>query len=183
MKKAFQSLEEFEALRDEEKIDVTATRCMLDSLSFQTLVGMLSYFTALRQLRIRQWGKELRKITGQPIKIRMTREEITPYMQEDGVICFCKKDVHRVDRLFMLFAHETAHFILMQDKNYATIKKLDGVYTTLPEREQKMNSPIERCANLITLMILERCKGVEKGRRKTEKIERCIKTLQKQLTN
>ena len=82
----------------------------------------------------------------------------------------------------MLFAHESAHFILMNDRNYALIKQLDSEYRAMPDREQKMSSPIERGANLITLSILNRSEIAEKSRKKQKKIKLCIKTLEKQLT-
>ena len=137
----------------------------------------------IRKFKIRQWLKELGRVTNTPIELSVVKDEVTPYMREDGLICFCKKDILRADRLFMLLAHEAAHFILMQDKNYGAIKELDSVYKSQPQREQKMHSPIEFCANVITLMILERCKNAERWRKTQEKIEICIKSLKKQLTN
>ena len=82
----------------------------------------------------------------------------------------------------MIFAHETAHFVLMRDENYASIKALDRESKAIYGRESKMKSPIELCANLIALKILERCKNVERNRKKQKKIKLCIKTLEKQLT-
>ena len=183
MTKDFQNLEEFEALRDDEKIDTASVDEILNRLCFKKLNGTLSRFVLIRRLRLIQWLKELGKITGTPPKLSLTREETTPYMQEGGLISFCKKDVLRADRLFMLLAHETAHFILMQDESYGRLKMINADYAKMPWREQKMHSPIELCANIITVMILERCKNVEKGRKCREKIEICVKSLKKQLTN
>ena len=179
----FKTLEEFEALQGDEKIDLAATNDALDKLSFKVLNGALSRFVLVRKIRLNQWLKEMQSISGTPIRLRLTKEETTPYMQEDGLISFCKRDVLRADRLFMILAHETAHFILMRDNSYDTLKRINREYTLSHQNLGAMCSPIELCANLITLMILERCKRVEKSQKKQKNIEICIKSLKKQLTN
>ena len=182
MKKPFDNLAEFEALRDDERIDLHAIAAALDRLHFQKLNGVFSNFVLLRKFRVRQWIRELKKVSLRPITLEMTRREIIPHMQENGVIRFCKKDVRRADKLFMLLAHETAHFLLMQDRNYPLIKKVDREYRAMPGREQAMRAPVEACANKITLLILERCHHIEKKQKSQKRIEICIKTLKNQLT-
>lgn len=182
MTKSYRTLAEFEALPNDKKINRKAIDAILDRLCYNQLCGVLSRFAVIRILSVRQWLTALGRITGRKISLRTENEEITPYMSEAGVVCFCKRDLYHIDRLFMIAAHESAHFILMQDENYALLKKINGEYLSIPEREKKMNSPIELCANIITLEILERCKKTEKSRKKQQKIEICIKTLKKQLT-
>ena len=103
-------------------------------------------------------------------------------MREEGEICFCERDLYREEKLFMLLTHESAHFLLMQDAKYESIKALDREYLKSSPDDAKMNSPIEGWANFVTLMILLRCYNSEKSRKKREIIEKCIKTLKKQLT-
>ncbi len=182
MMKKYNTLAEFEALSDDQKIDHGAAQAALDRLNFKKLCGVLSRYGLVRRLCARLWIGEIGKITGQPIKLRLTREEITPYMQEDGVIGFCSKDLDRTERLLMLLAHETAHFILMQDKDYALLQNIDREYKAMPDREQAMHSPIEWCANIITLNILSRCLQVEKSQKRQQIIEICKTSLNKQLT-
>ena len=182
MMRGFDCLAEFEALRNDEKADMKAAEAILDRLCFQKMNLMLSGLAPIRMLGIRLWINELNKIGNGPITLRTTDKEITPYMHEDGVICLCKKDVHRVERLLMIFAHETAHFVLMRDENYASIKAVDRESEAIYGCENKMKSPVELCANLITLKILERCQNAEKCIKKQKKIKSCIKTLEKQLT-
>ena len=180
--KKFQNIAEFEQLPDDEKIDFYFIENLLDKLCIKKLPRVLTRFVLIRKLQIKKWIKEVSKITPNPIKLYITQEEIIPYMKEEGVISFCKKDIYRVDKIFMILAHETAHFILMQDKNYESIKKVDKEYTQMLGHKEKMNSPIEYCANLITLMILQRCKFVEKKPKMKEKIGKCMKKLSNQLT-
>ena len=182
MTKGFETLEEYQALPDDEKIDLQAVNAVLDGLPFSQLKGILSDFAPFPKLRCDRWLKELEKALDRKIALQMTEEEIIPYMREDGVLCFCKKDLHRKEKLFMLLAHESAHFILMGDEGYHRLKRVDSAYRAHPDRECNMHSPIEECANLITLLILDRCKHCEK-RKKTQKIlEKCIISLEKQLT-
>ena len=178
----FQSLAEFEALKDQEKIDLGIAETMLDRLCVTRLTAVLTRFTWLRKCYIRRWVNEIKKISGRDVKLHLTCEEITPYMLEEGVICFSKKDVYRVKKLLMLLAHETAHFVLMRDPNYEMIKQIDCEYKAMPWREQTMHSPVEYCANLVTIMILTRCQLVEKDQNKKEIIQDCVISLNKQLT-
>ena len=178
----FQGLAEFEALPIEEKIDLDNAKALLDRLCFRKLNALLSKITLLRALGMRRWVKELSKVTSLPVTLHLTKEKITPYMQEDGKIFLSKKEIFHIDKLFMIFAHETAHFILIEDKSYAMIKEADNEYRRIPDREQRMTSPIELSANVITLMILERCKTVEKRAKRLEIIANCQKTLENQLT-
>ncbi len=181
MTKGFETLEEYQALRDNEKIDLQAIAPVMDRLSYGKLNGVLSVPPLFAKIQCRRWQRELEKVLGAEITLHMTEEEIVPYMREDGVLCFCKKDLKRREKLFMLLAHESAHFILMRDKNYGQLKKVDTVYRAVSGRECKMHSPVEECANLVTLLILDRCK--QGARKKTQKIiERCIKSLKNQLT-
>ena len=174
---------ELEALPYYEKIDITAVNAALDKLRFGGLTAALSSSVIIRRLGLHRWLRELSKITETPVKLRTTDEQITPHMQESGVICFCEKDIYRPQKLFMILAHEAAHFILMRDSNYGLIKKLDGEYRPTSVEDQKMRSPVELCANIITLLILNRSRESEKRQNKQRKIEDCIKTLKKQLTN
>ena len=183
MMKDFQNLAEFQALCDDQLLDLAAVEAILARLCTKRLTGVLTDLIPVRKIRIRQWIRELQKITGRPVLLQLTREETTPYMHEDGVICFCKKDVYRADKLFMLLAHETAHFVLMQDARYALIKQIDADYCSCTQQKSSMHSPIERCANLITLVILTRCMRVERNQKRLHRIEICIESLRKQLTN
>ena len=183
MMKDFQNLEEFEALSDHEILDFEAIDTVLDQLGLKRLTGVWTSFIPLRKIRVKQWIGELRKLTGHPVSLQLTREEITPYMHEDGVICFCKKDIYRVDKLFMLLAHETAHFVLMKDARYALIKQVDAAYNSRPQQASSMHAPIERCANLITLELLARCMLVEQNQKTLRSMQLCAESLRKQLTN
>ena len=182
MTKRFQDPTEFEAIPVEEKIDFDATNALLDRLCFPKLNALLSKITIVRIWAMRRWVKELSRLTSLSVTLNFTKEIITPYMQESGKIFLSKKEIFHIDKLFMIFAHETAHFILMQDKSYGMIKEADNEYRRIPGREQRMTSPIEICANVITLMILERCKTVEKSAKRLEIIGNCQKTLENQLT-
>lgn len=182
MTKGFETLEEYQALQGHEKIDLQAVNAVLDRLSFGRLNAVLFALSPFVKLQCRRWLKELEKGIGRKITLEMTKEEITPYMREDGVLCFCRKELRRREKLFMILAHESAHFLLMGDGRYGQLKKVDSAYRAVPGRECKMHAPVEECANLITLLILDRCKGVARGKKVQEILERCIKTLKKQLT-
>ena len=182
MRDILDALAEIYTLRDDEKIDVDSMESTLARLHIKRLCGILTRHQPLRRLRLRQWLRDLSTVTSRDIKLLLTKEEVTPYMREEGEICFCERDLYREEKLFMLLTHESAHFLLMQDAKYESIKALDREYLKSSPDDAKMNSPIEGWANFVTLMILLRCYNSEKSRKKREIIEKCIKTLKKQLT-
>ena len=88
----------------------------LDNLNFKKLTRILSFMPVWRKILVKSWIKELKKGLDLDVKLEIVREETTPFMQENGVLCFCKKDLKRAKRLFMLLSHETAHFVLTKSE-------------------------------------------------------------------
>ena len=183
MLKEFRNLTEYQALCLAERLDSAAAEAVLDGLRLEKLCAVLGSFALLTRLRVNRWLKELSKASPVAVTLRLESEEITPYMQESGVLCFGKKDLSRKEKLFMLLAHESAHFLLMGDERYPLLKEIDGEYKALFGRDHRMHSPVEECANLLTLLILSRCRGIKMSQNSRKIVERCIKTLKKQLTN
>ena len=113
MLKEFRNLTEYQALCLAERLDSAAAEAVLDGLRLEKLCAVLGSFALLTRLRVNRWLKELSKASPVAVTLRLESEEITPYMQESGVLCFGKKDLSRKEKLFMLLAHESAHFLLM----------------------------------------------------------------------
>lgn len=182
MRKRFDNLTEFEKLSDCDKIDSEAVENIVSLLDVKKLTSVLSCHFLLRRGAVKKWIKEVEDKVGQQITLSIVRKEVVPYMQEDGLLCFSCKDIVRRERLFMLLCHETAHFILMRDSEYESLKRVDSEYLLEGKQRAKMLSPVEYCANLITLKILKRCVEVIKSQKNKAVILQITDSLKKQLT-
>ena len=173
----FQTLSEFIAARQNNLI--TFSDWNADELRYEKLLGVLKKTTLGRYFALKRWLKEVAKYCNKRIKLKLHRSLACPYMRESGEIGLGVRDFKRGGYLFFAIAHETAHFILMRQEDYGTLKSLDGQY---PESgDKKMLSPVEYCANRITLKLFERCAALTKKAKEKEVILRCIDSLKGQL--
>lgn len=157
----FKTLQEFLSARDKSEIVLFDVCGLLDEINFKNLVAVFTKNSFVRIVCVKKWIKELGRFCGIKIKLKISLLTHRPYMRESGEICLSYKDLGRPSYSFFAIAHETAHFILMCDSDYELLKVLDMEYP-VDAKDRDLRSPIEYCANLVTLMILERCLAVVK---------------------
>jgi hypothetical protein len=182
MRSVGNNLAEFIALSDELKIDESGVRKILDALDFRKLNAVLISHKFFRKIFIDKWLNHAQKVLKISIKTELVKEEIVPFMKESGVLCFSKRDIARKEKTFVLLAHEIAHFIIMKDERYDEIRRFDIEYKENGFERSNMLSPIEYCANLVTLMILSRCENAMKSKKNRRIIQELVCSLKKQLT-
>ena len=182
MRNLTDNLIEFTSILDSEKIDEKSVDAILEKINAKKLVAVLASHKFFRKIFIKKWIKEVEKALGISISLQIVKDEITPFMQESGALVFSRKDIARRERIFMLLAHEVAHFILAEDERYETLKILDKQYRIDEKERAKMLSPIEYCANLITLKLFFRCKMATKRAKLHTIIQQLALSLKKQLT-
>ena len=141
MRKSFNSLAEFYLLSDGEKLDSKIDE-IVRSLDLKKLGKVLTCHFLLTTYAVKSWIREVENKLGLSINLRIVKEESVPYMKENGLLCFSKKDIGREERIFMLSAHETAHFILMKDGEYEAIKRINEEYLQTSAERANMLSPI-----------------------------------------
>lgn len=173
---------EFEKLGIDGSSFYETTDGLLTRLDCGKLNRILKSNYLCRRIYVNEWLKEIERVLEIRVKLKLVGEGITPYMEESGVICFSRKDLYRRERLFMLLSHEAAHFILMRLEHYRELKASDTEYRRLNCDNARMNAPIEYFANVITLMLLEKCYLAEKNLKRQKSIEQLIISLKKQLT-
>lgn len=173
MSLTFQSLQEFLQARDKGEIDLSDFNVLLDKLDFKKLVALFSKNFFIRLANLKKWIRQVGRVCGIKIKLKTSLSAHRPYMLEGGVIGLSFKDLLKPSYSFFAIAHETAHFILMCNDGYAKLKAFDREY----HNNTELNSPIEYCANIITLTIFERCICVTQKVKRREKIAEYINSL------
>ena len=92
------------------------------------------------------------------------------FRSEGGEVCLSLKDLLNPSYSFFAISHESAHFILARDEDYGLLKSLE-------RQLAGENSPLEYCANIITLMIFERCISALKKDKHRQKVAAFIQSL------
>ena len=151
---------------------------MTEGLNFKKLSAVLAWNHLLRRPAAKRWFREVGRVCKKQIRLIISRKSIRPYMQESGGVWLYQRDFFRAGYLFFASAHEAAHFLLMRDQDYGALKALDKEYPP-DKKDRQMNSPLEYCANLLTLTLFEKCLKVTKGRRR-QKILWCIARFKEQ---
>ena len=174
----FTSLEEFIAARDNNEITLSEFSEILDKLNFKKLVAVLTKLPVNRFIAVKKWIKEVGRLCGTKIRLKISRASHKPYMLESGEIVITKKDFLSSGYCFFAMAHETAHFLLTLGDDYSILKSLDGEYPK--DTDGYLRSPVEYCANILTLMIFERCIPEAPKDRLKKKIEKFSSSLKEQ---
>ncbi|MCM1438917.1 MAG: hypothetical protein NC131_06865 [Roseburia sp.] len=174
----FDSAAEFVFLRDGRGINLNGFGGVLDKLDAYKLSAVLIRNPFLRRIAVLKWLKEVSRVCGFEVKLKVLKAEAKPYMTEGGEVCLCRSHLKKAGYTFFALAHETAHFVLMTDPDYKLLKQIDGEY---PENSADANlrSPLEYCANILTLALMQRCAAVEKRAARKEKIEKFTDALKK----
>lgn len=175
----FKSLPEFIEARDGNKIALYDFCGLIDEFDFNKLISVLAKNFFLRIIAVKKWFKEVEKLCNIKIKLKISFKSHKPYMRESGEVGLSFKDLLKPSYLLLAIAHETAHFILTCDGDYPLLKLIDGEYPS-DAKDCDLRSPIEYCANDITLTILEKCALVAKKDKHKKKILRFIDNLKKQ---
>ena len=170
----FHTLQEFTAAQENDGI-FSEIEGLIEGLNVKKLVALLGSNRALRRVYVKRWFGEVGRLCNQKIKLKISRTPVKPYMTESGEVGLSRTDFKRTSYLFFASAHEAAHFLLMRDGEYDVLKALDREYP-----KDEMRSPIEYCANLLTLALFERCLNAEKREGRRQKISWCIEQLKLQ---
>ena len=176
----FKTLPEFLDMRDGNKIVLSDFYVLLHDLNYKKLVALLTRNTFIRLIRIQKWIKEVSRLCGIKIKLKVSLTAHRPYMLESGKICLSYKDLCGMNYSFLAIAHETAHFILMCDEDYEQLKALDRQYP-LDAKDRDWLSPLEYCANSIMLMLLEECIAIAQKNEDKEKFSQFKASLSKSI--
>lgn len=151
---------------------------VLDGLNYRRLVSVLKKNFFIRLIAVKRWFKEVGKLCGVNIRLKISASTQKPYMTEGGEVGLSFKHLKNSGYAFFAASHEAAHFILMRG-DYGQLKELDGEYPK--DESATMRSPIEYQANILTLEIFERCKNFAKKKRFREKISWALNSLKEQI--
>lgn len=173
----FSTLEEFLKKRDGGELLSAFT---LPAADYLKLCRVLAGTPLCRYIAVKRWFKEVGRLCGVKIKLKVSFSPQKPYMTEGGRLGLYYKDFFRPGYLFFAVAHETAHFLLMRGGGYRLLKEIDGQYPA-ENGDGPLRSPLEYCANAITLALFKRCGELEKNARKRRLTELCAGRLEEQI--
>lgn len=176
----FKTLQEFTNARDKREIVLSDFCGLLDKLNFKKLVAVLTRNLFIRIKSLKNWIREVGQLCGIKIKLKISLSAHRPYMTEKGDIGLWYGDLFKTNDLFFAIVHESAHFILTCNEAYALLKVLDKEYPS-DAGDRQLRSPIEYCANVVTLMILERCLTCVKKERHKARILHYLNYLQEKI--
>lgn len=149
----FLTLNEFIQQRDDGSLWQQPWLKMFEGLDLTFLTAVAKAKTvAVRRFTTWLWLRVLQKKYGK-VNVTLTKQT-TPYMTDDGVIYLPEGDLAHPKRFFMALTHESAHLLLSKQDGYQKLKELDLLYTA---EDSAMRSPLEYCANALTLAMLCRC--------------------------
>ena len=178
MSLAFSGLQEFDLAKNSDSLSASLTS-LTEGLKIKKLTAVLACHHLFRRRGAKLWLEEVGRCCDLSITLHLSSEPTKPYMQESGGVWLYRRDFYRAGYLLFALAHEGAHFLLMRGEGYQALKELDAQYPKdAPDRE--MNSPLEYCANLLTLILLEKCLASAKGRGRRQTIQWCITRLKEQ---
>ncbi len=178
----FTTLQEFIQARDSGKITLSDFDGVLDKYDFKKLIPVFTPITLVRLIYLKKWLKEVARISGVKIRLKMSLSAHRPYMTEGGEVGLSVKDFLKPSYCFFAIAHETAHFILQLGGEYGLIKSIDAQYSQ-GAGDGNLRSPTEYCANIITIMIFNRCLAVTKKERYKKKLSAFIAVLKGAIDN
>lgn len=176
----FRTLQEFLGVRDRGGLSFPEAEARIGETDLGKLVSVLSKTAWGRFAAVKRWLKEVGRLCGKKIRLKISFSPHKPYMTENGCVGLYYRDFFRQRYLFFAVAHETAHFLLMCDEDYCLLKALEEEYPA-DERDRAMCSPIEYCANRIMLMLFERCACVAETQAAREMIAWCRDRFQEQM--
>ena len=171
----FKTLPEFIKARENGEINLSDSAALLDKLNFEKLASALTKKSPFGIISVKKWLKEVGRLCGIKIKLKASLSAHKPYMTEGGEVCLSLKDLLNPSYSFFAISHESAHFILTCDEDYGLLKSLE-------RQSSGTDSPLEYCADIITLMIFERCISVLKKDKHRQKVASFIQSLKESIS-